>query len=73
VSSSKKRERARRTSESSGVKSEPHSRRIVSGFKGGSLQITILQGEQSLWFISVLAGKVGLQSVMFLKIIKSKE
>lgn len=47
VGSTKKGDRDRRTSGSSVIKSDPPSRRIVSGFKGGSLQITILRGQQS--------------------------
>jgi len=64
ASSSRKGERDRRTSESSGVKSDPPSRRIVSGFKGGSLQITILRGQQSLWSIIFFPEK-GLENVLY--------
>lgn len=67
-SSSRKRERARRTSESSGVKSERPSRRIVSEFKGGSLQITILRGQQCLWLIIFVAEKWGGNFLYFLRL-----
>lgn len=71
-SSSRKRERARRTSESSGVKSEPPSRRIVSEFKGGSLQITILRGQQSLWLIIFVAEKAGGKFLYFQRLFKER-
>ena len=65
VGTSKKGDRDRRTSVSSVVKAEPPSRRIVSGFKGGSLQITILRGQQSSRLIIFFAGQGGWQMSYF--------
>lgn len=72
VSSSRKGERARRTSESSVAKSDTPSRRIVSGVKGGSLQITILRGQQSLWLIIFFADKGGGKLLYFLRYSKKE-